>query len=116
MANESNKHLQWLKSELEYRFETKTQHFVHQNDFAWEGSINIFNRIVGETPSGSEVEADPRHLELIIEPLNYPIARSVAKEGVDGREDPWVMLVEEKVTAYRSMSHTPLIWLLIGPV
>ena len=55
--------LQWLKRELE-KFETKTTIAGTGPGGVLEG--NILNRVIRGTKSGWELEADPRHAELLI--------------------------------------------------
>ena len=59
--------LDWLQNELEKRYKIKTQRT--REDDGKEVEAKILNRIVRITPEGYELEADPRHAELIIEEL-----------------------------------------------
>ena len=95
--------MKWLESELAKRFEIKTQVIGHEKGCAAEGKI--LNRVVRATEMGYELEADPRHGELIVEALNLTEAKGVATAGVD---DPEVEEDEEltgqDVFTYRSLS------------
>ena len=66
----------------------------------------ILNRIVRRTEAGYEMEADPRHAELIVEQVTKEGARttttprkSMAKEGEDEKE-----LGSEQATQYRALA------------
>ena len=58
-------HLEWLKAELERKFEIKTTMIGLGVTDASEGKI--LNRSIRVTKDGWEIEADPRHAELLIE-------------------------------------------------
>ena len=55
----------WLESELEKAYEIQTQKLSDAADCKTEGKV--LNRIVRQTSDGWEIEADPRHAELVIE-------------------------------------------------
>ena len=78
--------LEWLEQKLKERFEIKTQK-LDENDNA-EGKI--LNRIIRRTTKGWEIEADPRHAELIVEQLLRERDKSVnaprgGRQGGEGR-------------------------------
>ena len=58
--------LDWLESELGKRYQIKTQ---RTKPIKGKGYVEakILNRIVRRTEAGYEMEADPRHAELIVE-------------------------------------------------
>ena len=98
--------LQWMKTELEKRYQVKTQMLGPESHHQQE--IKILNRILqwkGE--SGIVYEADPRHAELIIEQLHLADAKSVAtpgtKEEGQTQEDADVLLGDRDATAYRAI-------------
>ena len=47
------------------------------------------NRIVRATPAGFELEADPRHTELIVEQLNLTCAKGVVWPGTDDQDEDY---------------------------
>ena len=47
----------------------------------------VLNRIVRCVSEGWEVEADPRHAELIVEQLGIGSSRSLSSPGVDGEAE-----------------------------
>ena len=45
------------------------------------------NRVVRWTPDGYELEADPRHAELIVKLLKVESAKPLSTPGVEGKEE-----------------------------
>ena len=75
--------LEWLKGEMQKRFEIKTQWIGHNEEV--EGKV--LNRVVRITEEGWEYEADQRHGELIVATLNMSEAKGVTSPGEDPK--PW---------------------------
>lgn len=75
--------LDWLQCELEKEFELNTQ--ISSARKKSEG--HILNRIVRHTSDGWEMEADPRHAELIIEQLLNETDKAVSTPGVDDNSE-----------------------------
>lgn len=73
--------LQWLKRELEKKSEIKTTIAGTGPGDVLEGKI--LNRVIWCTKSGREVEADPRHAELLIEQLGLEAAKPGRTPGVE---------------------------------
>ena len=73
--------LDWLESELSAAYEIKTQRIGAGNGCEREGKA--LNRIVRYTEEGYELEADPRHAELIVEQLGVGGNRPVITPGID---------------------------------
>ena len=71
--------LAWLESELKKKFEIKTTVVSLESRDASEAKI--LNRIVRVTQKGWELEADPRHAELIIEDLGLQNSKGVVTPG-----------------------------------
>ena len=67
----------------------------------------VLNRILRHTADGWEIEADPRHAELVIEQLGLEADSGVATPGVSGADeednDNDVPLVGEDITRYRGV-------------
>ena len=76
--------LQWLKKELEKRFDIKTTIVGH--DDGDEGEGKILNRVVRATAGGWEYEADLRHAELLVEQMGLGDAKEISTPGVDENE------------------------------
>ena len=65
--------MRWLEKELTERFEIKTQVIGHEDECDREGKI--LNSVVRATHTGFEIEADPRHGELIVVSLGMSDAK-----------------------------------------
>ena len=95
--------LAWLKAELEKAYEIKTQKLGDGPGHKLEGQA--LNRILRRTPTGWEVEADPRHAELIIDQLGLEKEKGVVTPGVSGADEEDVEddtpLVGQAITQYR---------------
>ena len=98
--------LTWLQSRLEKRFEIKTQRISGKSDHEKEGKI--LNRAVRWTQRGYEVEADPRHAELVIKQLDASSMKAISTPGVGGKEEEDAeeeyRLSGESATQYRSIA------------
>ena len=57
----------WLETELVKAYEIQTQKLGMGKDYQQEGTV--LNRLIRCTGAGWEVEADPRHAELVVEQL-----------------------------------------------
>ena len=98
--------LSWLQSKLEEIFEIKTQHINGKSDHEMEGKI--LNRVVRWTQKGYEVEADPRHAELVIKQLEASSMKTLSTPGVEGKEEEDneedYQLTGESATQYRAIA------------
>ena len=98
--------LRWLEEELSKAYEIKTQHLGLDKGSLSEGKV--LNRIIRATQSGWEIEADPRHAELVVEQLGLQHEKSVATPGVGGQDEDDleddVPLTGDDVTAYRGVA------------
>ena len=47
----------------------------------------VLNRLIRVTESGWEIEADPRHAELVIEQLGLANEKPLSTPGVSGQEE-----------------------------
>ena len=92
----------WLDIELNKKYKVETQRFgddVHE--------LKVLNRILRRTQHGFEVEADPRHAELIIEEMLEGGLRTLSTPGVDEKEkqeEEDIKLEGEQVRTFRSIS------------
>ena len=96
--------LDWLETELENRYEIQSQRFHGNNKEQQE--LKILNRIVRRTMDGFEVEADPRHVELVLVKMQLDKAQSLSTMGVDVKEEDdrpeELPLDPERAKMYRS--------------
>ena len=98
--------LQWMKRKLEEKYQIKTQMLGHGKEYT--GEVKILNRIVvWNQIEGITYEADPRHVEIILEQLNLKDAETVTTPGIceEGRtqEDLHVLLEFEQASTYRAL-------------
>ena len=98
--------LLWLEGVLSNKYELKTQKVGHLPGMTREGQL--LDRIVRATSAGFELEADPRHAELIVEQLNLPAAEGVDKPGTDDHdeddEQANELLDTTEATSFRGMA------------
>ena len=99
--------LKWLKSKLEEKYQIKTQWLGPGQEYQQE--INILNRIVGwDIAKGILFEADPRHVEIIIEQFGLKEAKIVSTPGTKDEgtttEDCNKELDEKQATQYRAIA------------
>ena len=96
--------LDWLERELGKAYEIKTQRTKPDGDK--EVEAKILNRVVRRTKEGYEMEADPRHAELIIEQLLEPEARTLSTPGSNTEVsiDDAKELEGEEATRYRAIA------------
>ena len=85
VASGSSKSLEWFKTELEKAYEIKTQHIGCAKGRPREGKV--LNRIIRCTEEGFEIEADPRHAELVMEQMQVDGEKCVSTPGVSGVEE-----------------------------
>ena len=77
--------LDWLEEQLSAAYEIQTQKIGAGEGCEREGKV--LNRIVRYTEQGFELEADPRHAELIIEQLGVGGCKPVISPGIDDDDD-----------------------------
>ena len=85
VASGSSESLEWFKTELEKAYEIKTQHIGYAKGRPREGKV--LNRIIRYTEEGFEIEADPRHAELVMEQMQVEGENCVSTPGVSGVEE-----------------------------
>jgi hypothetical protein len=74
--------LDWLKDQLEKKFEMKTQLVGHSDREDVLREAKILNRVVRATQDGWEYECDQRHVEIILEQLDLVQASPLGTPGV----------------------------------
>ena len=79
LGNDDN--LNWYEAELAKHFELKLRGRLGVG-CPGDNEIRILNRIVRITDKGLEYEADPRHVELIVESLQLQDSKPVSSPGV----------------------------------
>ena len=99
-------HLQWLKEVLEKKYQIKTQTFGPGKDDVKQ--LKILNRIIcWEGSKGITHEADPRHVEIMVEQLKLKDARPVNTPGTkdEGKtqEDGEQKLSGAEASQYRAL-------------
>ena len=98
--------LQWLKEQMEKRFEIKTQTIGHGPGDSREGKV--LNRVLRATDRGWEYEADQRHGEIIVKTMGLSEARGVSTPGEDTKS--WLEIEEAqplegvRATEYRALA------------
>ena len=77
--------LDWLETQLKAKYEIQSQRVgARKND---ETELKVLNRIVRRTEAGYELEADPRHTELVLLQMGMEKAKPLGTPGVDGKEE-----------------------------
>ena len=93
-----------MEQELAGAYEIQTQKLSMGKDCQQAGKV--LNRIIRCTTVGWEIEADPRHAELVFEQLGI-VDKGVSTPGVSGSEeedeDDDGPLVGEDITRYRGV-------------
>ena len=96
--------LLWLKQKLEERYEIKYGGMLGPDSHDVK-DVMILNRLVHYSQTGTTYEADPRHVQILINELNLNEGRAVTTPGTartkTGDEKP---LVGEQVKRFRSLA------------
>ena len=77
--------MSWLERELGEAYEIKTERLGLDDKLLREGKV--LNRILRVTELGWEVEADPRHAELVIEQLGPSQEKPAITQGISGSKE-----------------------------
>ena len=100
-----HKNLQWFAEQLRNKYIVKVRGVLgpDMNDMK---EISILNRIVRWTSEGFEIEADPRHVELIFKSLEMTDAKGTTTPGIkiDDNEHEIIILDKIASTQYRSLA------------
>ena len=75
--------LAWLRTQLEKKFDMKTQILGHSDREGVQREAKILNRVIRATPQGWEYECDQRHVEIILEQLELTEAKPLSIPGVE---------------------------------
>ena len=59
--------LDWLRAQLEQRFEMKTQVLGHSDRADVQREVKVLNRVLRATKDGYEYECDQRYVEIILD-------------------------------------------------
>ena len=98
--------LSWLEEELKKAYEIKTQRVGIGKNLKTEGKV--LNRIIRATDKGWEIEADPRHAELVVEQLGLGNEKTVATPGLSGQDEDDlpddVPLTGSDITCFRGVA------------
>lgn len=98
--------LQWMKEMLEQHYKIKTQVLGPGENEVKE--LKIFNRIISwDGNRGITYEADPRHVEIMVEQLKFGDAKIVTTPGTrdegKNQEDNEAKLSREEASQYRAL-------------
>ncbi len=80
----SRSEIKWFESELSKKFDIKTS--VIGSTPEDQKEVKILNRIVRFTGEGVEYEADPRHVEILIQDMGLQEANPVSSPGTENEE------------------------------
>ena len=97
------KHLHYFADQLKQKYLVKIRGVLgpDQND---QKAITLLNRVVEWTEDGLQIEADPRHVELVLRDLGLQYAKGSSVAGTVIEEDDLTMpLTEVETTRYRSV-------------
>ena len=75
--------LNWMRIELESKFDMKTTMVGHSKAPGVSKEGKILNRIIRATDKGWEYECDQRHVELLIEQLDLSATKTLSIPGVE---------------------------------
>ena len=99
-------HLKWMKEMLEHKYQIKT-HVLGPGEGEVQ-QLKILNRIISwDGNRGITYEADPRHVEIMVEQLKLGEAKTVTTPGTkdEGKtqEDSETRLGKEEASQYRAL-------------
>lgn len=86
VSSGSGPDMHWLEEALAKAYEIKTQRLGHGGG-KLQGEGKVLHRVLRASEAGWEIEADPRHAELVIEQLGVEQEKGVATPGVPGTEE-----------------------------
>ena len=97
--------MNWLETELTKAYEIKTQKVGNSVGYKSEGKV--LNRILRINDDGWQMEADPRHAELVVEQLGLKDDKGIGTPGLSGADeddtDEDVPLTGADITSYRGV-------------
>jgi hypothetical protein len=96
----------WFKERLEQRFDIKSKVVGLADDEVKEE--RILNRIIRITPEGWELEADQRHVDIMVEQMNLKGAKGVASPSEEEKrweqEENCELLQDADARGYRGLA------------
>ena len=97
--------MSWLEKELEKAYEIKTQKIGMTEGYKAEGKV--LNRVIRRTSDGWDIQADPRHAELVVEQLGLKDDKGIGTPGLSGADkddnEQDVPLTGADITSYRGV-------------
>ena len=106
VASGSSADLEWFEAELMKAYEIQTQRLGFAKGRPREAKV--LNRILRCTEEGFEIEADPRHAELVIEQMQVEGEKPAVTPGVSGADeddaDDDVFLQGADIKSYRGLA------------
>ena len=95
--------LMWLYKQMGTRYEMKFGGLLGPDETDVQ-NVAILNRLVHYGPTATTFEADPRHVEIILNELNLTTAKTVSSPGVSGSNPDETLLTGADITRYRSLT------------
>lgn len=93
--------LLWFKAKLEERYELKFGGLMGPDVHDVKDAM-ILNRLVHYADMATTYEADPRHVQILLQALNLKQAKSVSTPGIQRSPDRGTELTGEQLKQYRS--------------
>ena len=95
--------LLWLKKQLLTRYEIKDGGMLGPDEGDVQDAM-ILNRLVHYGPHETTIEADPRHVQILVKELNLTESKSAPTAGVKRSEQKEEMLTPEESSRFRSLT------------
>ena len=95
--------LMWLYKQMGTRYEMKFGGLLGPDETDVQ-NVAILNRLVHYGPTATTFEADPRHVEIILNELNLTTAKTVSSPGVSSSNPDETLLTGADITRYRSLT------------
>lgn len=95
--------LLWLKKQLLTRYEIKDGGMLGPDEGDVQDAM-ILNRLVHYGPRETTIEADPRHVQILVKELNLTESKSAPTAGVKRSEQKEEMLTPEESSRFRSLT------------
>ena len=95
--------LMWLYKQIDTRYEMKFGGLLGPDKTDVQ-DVAILNRLVHYSATATTFEADPRHVEIILNELNLTTAKTVSSPGVSSSKPDETLLTGTDITQYRSLT------------